>query len=173
MKTELKQKLSAALTTAFAKIIHADTIHDRSSISDYEPLEVDGKYTIFAGPSFRATFEPVEGVNAKAADIMLEIQFHGCTYDKESNVFSWDGKEHEFVFGNFLDNLMLVSIDNPSEEDWYEEVAELDIDNLEDAELTKAILTPLFANMSDDVKNKFLMAVFEQVIKGTPAPSEG
>lgn len=173
MNIELKKSLAAALIGAFSKVIHADSIHDRSSISDYEPLEESGgRYTVFAGPSFKTAFEPVDGVDAKAADIMFEIQFQGCTYDKEQNLFSWDGKEHEFVFGNFMNNLMLVSMSNPSEEDWYEEEGLVGIDDLEDTEITKAILTPLFANMGENEKNNFLMAVFAQVIKGTPAPTE-
>lgn len=170
MKTALKQQLVSALSVAFTSIINAESIHDRSPISDYEPLEVGEKYTVFAGPAFRTAFEPVEGIDSKHADIMFEIQFHGCTYDKEQGGFSWDGKDYEFNFGNYQDNLMLATGDNPSEDDWYDNIGDFDIDDLEDTELSKAILTPLFAKMSDEVKNKFLMAVFKQVIKGTPAP---
>ena len=171
MKTSQKQLLVAALSVAFASKINAETIDANPSISDYAPMkQEDGKWTIFAGPAIRTEFERVEGLDSQHADITFEVQFIGCTYDKELDKFLWDGAEYELVFGNYNDNLILAVGDKPVEDDWFESVGTLDIDELEDTEITKAVLVPLFANMDKDIKSQFLMAVFNQVIKGTPKP---
>ena len=171
MNASHKQLLISALSAEFTPIFTASNINSQTAIATYAPMEEEDGYTIFAGPSLRAAFKPIAGLNVNHADITFAIEFTGCTYNEKIAEYEWDGGFSCLTLGSHSDNIKLINSDSPNEGDWVDYERDSDFSELDDIEISKAVGNELMANMDADAKTQFIRAIFDNVKGITDSPA--
>ena len=153
-----KQLLIASISSALATAVSDPSF--KPCVSDVEPYEGEGGlFSITGYVGIRAPIEPVAGFEVTHIDMNFECIFHNCTADHNTATYEGDPSDYELRFSEMDNNLFWANHADPKNADWQYQ-SDLNLSYYETCEISKAVLTKLFAEMSAEQKKSMLTYIY-------------
>lgn len=155
-----KQLLTSTILSAISLAVLDPSF--KPKVSDLEPYAADnGLFSIVGFVGIAAPINPVAGYDASHIEMRFECRFHNCKADRNTATYSGDPNDYELFFGELDDNLFFANQVKPSgRRDWqYQEG--LNLTYHETCEISKAVFTQFFADISIEQKKALLLQVYK------------